>query len=482
MYSPHLFRGMENARNGGLEEAAGGFHIGDSVLDLSRSPMLSPRASSCNQYGGLGNVSVQSLEMGGRLCFQRGSFENGADSGMVVGGLRADGMDPFDRIRELVDERFTGGSAGEGAFYGGGGGGRLSVDFSAVSMEKAGDDKIIRRLAQNREAARKSRLRKKVRAFNPFFGNADALLVVLLCSPAEISSIVSKACILYLSLEKLLGVDIGRLPRVEAYVHHLESSRLKLIQLEQELQRARQQGLFSASGYLGNLGLSAGVNGALAFDMEYARWLDQHQNQISDLRSAFNSQADDDELRLLVDGLMSHYDVIFKLKSICTRSDVFHMLSGLWTTPAERCFMWLGGFRSSELLKMLVSHLEPLTDQQLIGICNLQQSSQQAEDALSQGMEALQQSLTDTLSPASFNSNPCSDNVANYMNQMAIAMSKLGTLENFLRQADLLRQQTLQQMHRILSTRQAARALLAISDYFSRLRALSSLWLARPRD
>lgn len=48
--------------------------------------------------------------------------------------------------------------------------------------------------------------------------------------------------------------------------------------------------------------------------------------------------------------------------------------------------------------------------------------------------------------------------------------------------ADNLRQQTLQQIHRILTTRQSARALLAIHDYFSRLRALSSLWLARPRD
>ena len=52
--------------------------------------------------------------------------------------------------------------------------------------------------------------------------------------------------------------------------------------------------------------------------------------------------------------------------------------------------------------------------------------------------------------------------------------------ENY--QADNLRQQTLQQMHRILTTRQSARALLAINDYFSRLRALSSLWLARPRE
>ena len=49
-------------------------------------------------------------------------------------------------------------------------------------------------------------------------------------------------------------------------------------------------------------------------------------------------------------------------------------------------------------------------------------------------------------------------------------------------QADSLRQQTLQQMHRILNTRQSARGLLAMGDYFARLRALSSLWAARPRD
>ena len=45
-------------------------------------------------------------------------------------------------------------------------------------------------------------------------------------------------------------------------------------------------------------------------------------------------------------------------------------------------------------------------------------------------------------------------------------------------QADDLRQQTLQQMHHILTTRQSARALLAINDYISCLWALSSLWLA----
>ncbi|TYI45002.1 hypothetical protein E1A91_D13G004800v1 [Gossypium mustelinum] len=157
------------------------------------------------------------------------------------------------------------------------------------------DQKILRRLAQNREAARKSRLRKK------------------------------------------------------AYVQQLESSRLKLTQLEQELQRARQQGIFISSS--GDQIHSLGGNGAMTFDVEYGRWLEEHNRQINELRMAVNSHAGDAELRIIVDGVMAHYDEIFRLKSNVAKADVFHLLSGMWKTPAERCFLWLGGFRSSELLK-----------------------------------------------------------------------------------------------------------------------------------
>jgi len=291
--------------------------------------------------------------------------------------------------------------------------------------DKPMDQKVLRRLAQNREAARKSRLRKK------------------------------------------------------AYVQQLESSKLKLASLEQELQKARQQGIFISSS--GDQTHAMSGNGAMTFDLEYSRWQEEENKQINELRTAVNAHASESDLRLIVDGIMAHYDEIFRLKGIAAKADVFHILSGMWKTPAERCFLWLGGFRSSELLKLLVNQLEPLTEQQLMGLSNLQQSSQQAEDALSQGMEALQQSLAETLA-GSLGPSGSSGNVANYMGQMAMAMGKLGTLENFLRQADNLRQQTLHQMQRILTIRQAARALLAIHDYFSRLRALSSLWLARPRE
>ncbi|KAL6527022.1 transcription factor [Orobanche gracilis] len=301
---------------------------------------------------------------------------------------------------------------------------QLQILGASDGSDKSRDQKALRRLAQNREAARKSRLRKK------------------------------------------------------AYVQQLESSRMKLTQLEQELQRARQQGVFISNS--GDQSQSAG-NGALAFDVEYSRWLEEQNRRINELRGAVSSHAGDAELRIIVEGILAQYDDIFRIKGDAAKADVFHILSGMWQTPAERCFLWLGGFRSSELLKLLATQLEPLTEQQLLAINNLQQTSQQAEDALSQGMEALQQSLAETLA-GTLNPSGSTGNVANYMGQMAMAMGKLGTLDGFIRQADKLRQQTLQQMHRILTTRQSARALLAISDYFSRLRALSSLWLARPRD
>ncbi|XP_054808933.1 transcription factor TGA2.3-like isoform X3 [Prosopis cineraria] len=214
-------------------------------------------------------------------------------------------------------------------------------------------------------------------------------------------------------------------------------------------------------------------NGALTFDMDYERWVNEHQQLINDLRQAFNSQKGDDDLHIVVEGVTAHYDELLRLKIIGAKADVFHMFNGMWKTPAERCFMWLGGFRSSELLKILRNQLEPLPEQQLMGLYNLQHSSLQAEDALSQGMEALHQSLSRILSDSSTSlGSTSSGNSAQFnMGQiMDLAMTKLHSLEDFLLAADILRQQTVRQLQRILSTRQAARALLVINDFVSQLR------------
>ncbi|XP_060177260.1 TGACG-sequence-specific DNA-binding protein TGA-2.1 [Lycium barbarum] len=416
----------------GVLEQYLGFRIGDGA-NVNRSPLFNSTSATnpivgfdvsgaINRNLAPSNVNLstaasgsQAIQLQSNLVAASGTHpENWGESNMADSGSRTDtstDMDGDDRNQRIE----TGQSRAV-----------VASDSSDKSKEKVLDQKTLRRLAQNREAARKSRLRKK------------------------------------------------------AYVQQLENSRLKLSQLEQDLQRARQQGKYISN--MGDQSNGVGANGPLAFDAEYSRWLEEHNKHITELRTAVNSHASDPELRSIVNNVTAQFDEVFRVKGNAAKADVFHVLSGMWKTPAERCFMWIGGFRPSELLKLLVNQLEPLTEQQVAGIYNLQQSSHQAEDALSQGMEALQQSLAETLANGTPAPEGSSGDVANYMGQMAMAMGKLGTLEGFLRQADNLRQQTLQQMHRILTTRQSARALLAINEYFSRLRALSSLWLARPRE
>ncbi|CAI9774565.1 unnamed protein product [Fraxinus pennsylvanica] len=283
-------------------------------------------------------------------------------------------------------------------------------------LVKPTSEKSLRRLAQNREAAKKSRLRKK------------------------------------------------------AYVQQLESSRVRLSQLEQDLQRARSQGIFigGSGGAGGNIS-----SGAAIFDMEYARWLDDDHRHMIEIRTALQAQLSDADLRVILGGYMTHYDEIFHLKGVAAKSDVFHLINGTWATPAERCFLWMAGFRPSELIKMLSAQLDLLTEQQLMGIYSLQRSTEQAEEALSQGLEQLQQSLNDTIAGGSINDST---------HHIAIALGKLTNLEGFVRQADNLRQRTLHQLHRVLTVRQAARCFLVIGEYYGRLRALSSLWASRPRE
>ncbi|XP_039817646.1 transcription factor TGA2.3-like isoform X3 [Panicum virgatum] len=332
-------------------------------------------------------------------------------------------------------------------------------------------DKIQRRLAQNREAARKSRLRKK------------------------------------------------------AYIQNLETSRMKLAQLEQELIMARRQqvrpprapsdsgeqakrtdrqwskdsgemarprlpllmssdpplqGAHAAGGVLAPPVVDPRVS---AFEMEYARWVEDQEKQAAELLAALQPGAPEFQLRFLVDAALAHYGALFEARARAARADAFFVLSGVWRAPAERFFLWIGGFRPSELLKVLAPRLDPLAEQQASAVRALQNTARQLEDALSQGMSKLQQTLVEALMTVDAPDDAAGAGGGGHAaRQMTSAVGKLDDLVSFVDQADHLRQQTLRNMSKILTVPQAARGLLALADYSQRLRALSSLWAARPRE
>ncbi|XP_020103795.1 transcription factor TGA2.1-like isoform X1 [Ananas comosus] len=332
---------------------------------------------------------------------------------------------PDDQRKEITKTSIKRGGNGKGT----------TTSSSEHEGPKTPDPKILRRLAQNREAARKSRLRKK------------------------------------------------------AYIQQLESSRVRLIQLEQDLQRARStQGtlLSGIAAVVGDQGLANSTSSctgtsseAAMFDVEYRRWLEEHHKLMLQLRAAVESNLADGQMQMFVEAAVSHYDVLMGLKGVIVRADAFHLMSGTWKTPAERCFVWIGDFRPSELIKVVRKYLEPLSEPQMLGIYSLQQSVHESEDALNQGLEAVHQSLSDTISSEVMSSPP---DMATYTAHLSLALDKLASLEAFVRQADSLRLQTLHRLHQILTVHQAARCFLAIAEYFHRLRALSSLWTARPKQ
>ncbi|KAG2711795.1 hypothetical protein I3843_04G087000 [Carya illinoinensis] len=320
-------------------------------------------------------------------------------------------------------------------------------------------DKTQRRLAQNREAARKSRLRKK------------------------------------------------------AYVQQLETSRLKLIQLEHELECARHQSSYMVGGLDAiHPGFPGAVNpGITTFEIEYGNWVEEQNRQIRALRNALNADVPDMKLRILVENCRHHYIELFRMKETAAKADVFYVSSGMWKTSAERFFSWIGGIRPSELLKVLGPQLSPMTEEQSVQVGYLQDACLQAEDALWQGMERLQQTLAETVAASQLIE-------GSYIPQMAAAMKKLENLVEFVNEilnchlscrgmyqysttpfifcipsfsktvmgpllkADHIREEALDQMFRILTIRQAARGLLALGEYFQRFRDLSKLWAARSHE
>lgn len=79
------------------------------------------------------------------------------------------------------------------------------------------------------------------------------------------------------------------------------------------------------------------------------------------------------------------------------------------------------------MLQILIPHIEPLTDQQLVSVGSLQQSSRQAEDALTQGMDKLQETLAQSIAADQWSQGL-------YHAELSAALEKLEAVEGFVNQ------------------------------------------------
>lgn len=88
--------------------------------------------------------------------------------------------------------------------------------------------------------------------------------------------------------------------------------------------------------------------------MEYSHWLDEQERKITELKNMLQTPIGDVELRVMVENMLDHYCNLFRMKRDAARVDAFYSVSGMWRTSVERFFLWIGGFKPSELINVRV--------------------------------------------------------------------------------------------------------------------------------
>ncbi|KAK7391554.1 hypothetical protein VNO78_19970 [Psophocarpus tetragonolobus] len=138
---------------------------------------------------------------------------------------------------------------------------------------------------------------------------------------------------------------------------------------------------------------------------------------------------------------MKPYFELFQKKTSAANVNVFKV--------AERNLRWIGGFRPSQLLQVILAELQYFCSQQeLSDIYKFVQTCQQAEDALTQGMKKLQETF----------------DKATVAGEKGLKLTCVQQQMSFLKQANHVRQEFLYQLSRLLTTCQHAQFLLALGD------------------
>lgn len=90
----------------------------------------------------------------------------------------------------------------------------------------------------------------------------------------------------------------------------------------------------------------------VAFEIEYGQWVEEQHRRNEELRHAFQTQAPEVQLNVVVQSVLNHYSNLFRMKADAAKADVLYLLSGVWKASVERIFLWIGGSRPSQLLNV----------------------------------------------------------------------------------------------------------------------------------
>ncbi|KAH6558291.1 hypothetical protein KP509_1Z070500 [Ceratopteris richardii] len=233
----------------------------------------------------------------------------------------------------------------------------------------------------------------------------------------------------------------------------------------------------------------------LAFEKFYVRWIEEMKRLFKHLRAKLQQNdcsLEEGEISALVHSCHSHYCEYMSEKIKLCKEDASFVVAGMWRTPLEAGFLWMGGWRPTtaivlayslmgmqiegELQKILdgieLPTMAALSARQLSMLDSLQQKLRESEDFLSNRLAILQMLVADQQMAKATAANPPPSESSDFSGVREAMEPKLADLRDLLAEAERLRGQTIQEILQILSPIQAGQYALAAYEMTMAVRML----------
>ncbi|XP_071735094.1 transcription factor TGA2.1-like [Rutidosis leptorrhynchoides] len=140
--------------------------------------------------------------------------------------------------------------------------------------------------------------------------------------------------------------------------------------------------------------------------------------------------------------------------------------------------MWIGGFRPSDDIELTINHVELFTEQKK-KFLRLKDNLMKQESDTTKELDSLQKIISNYLSGNDFVNKGDECAMTNFSSHMSTLTGKFTILIDIMEKADILLQQSLTEMRRIMKETQQVAAVMTINDYFKRFFTLNNIWESR---
>ncbi|XP_071738943.1 transcription factor TGA1-like [Rutidosis leptorrhynchoides] len=100
------------------------------------------------------------------------------------------------------------------------------------------------------------------------------------------------------------------------------------------------------------------IRDPINFSKKYSDWFAEHHQRILQLRRRLIGEFIEDGTLPIIENILSHFYSLFNMKKFAIKFDVFSITYGNWMCHTQRCIMWIGGLRPTDMLQLINNHIE----------------------------------------------------------------------------------------------------------------------------